>query len=61
VSKVSGEFLAIGRRPFKKQNWPDWRLASAIRNRSTRRAIFNLAYDRPVFNGLLFIWGTFRI
>jgi hypothetical protein len=35
-------------------------LASAIA-RPTRRAIFDLAYKRAVFNGLLFIWGTSRI
>jgi hypothetical protein len=28
--------------------------------RPTRRFSFNLAYDRLVFNGLLFIWGTLK-
>jgi hypothetical protein len=30
------------------------------RCRPTRRFSFHLAYDRLVFNGLLFIWGAFK-
>jgi hypothetical protein len=31
------------------------------RCRPTRGLSFHLAYDKVVFNGLLFIWGAFKI
>jgi hypothetical protein len=47
-----GANLALARRKTK--------LAAAVVQLYGLRFSFHLAYDRPVFNGLLFIWGTFK-
>jgi hypothetical protein len=50
ASVTMGADLALARRKNK----------FGCRCRPTRRFNFNLAYDRMVFNGLLFICGTFK-
>jgi hypothetical protein len=53
---VIHELVPIARRDIEGKNW----LPLPSTATATRRFGFNLAYDRLVFIGLLFTWGTLK-